>query len=95
MLTLTNKISEKTVASAASIGPVTTDLIYVTGTTPIATIKPTPNGGFSSFLLVVPATDVATTTTGNIAIAVTMPALRVTILVWSKALAKWYPGAIS
>jgi hypothetical protein len=38
---------------------------------------------------------VATVTTGNIAIAVTMPLGRTTVLTYSKATGKWYPGAIS
>jgi hypothetical protein len=91
----TNKISKAVVASAATIAPLLSDYIYVTGTTTIATIGPPLNGGFNTVLFLVPATDVLTTTTGNIAVAVTMPALRVTVLLYDKANNKWYPGAIS
>lgn len=83
------------VTAAATIGPFVGELIRTNGSTAIATIKPPNNGGFSGLLLVVPGTDVATTTSGNILVAVTMPASRVTLLVWVDSLQKWAPGAIS
>lgn len=92
---LTTKVTEQVLASAATIAP-TRDLLLVSGTTSIATITPAFGGGFSGFLLIVPTDGaVATLTTGNIAVAVTMPQNRVTALVYSKLNAKWYPGAIS
>lgn len=92
---LTTKLSEGVVASAASISPVT-DIVRVTGTTSIATITPHFGGGFSGILFIVPVDGaVATLTTGNITLAVTMPVNRVTMLVYSKATGDWYPGAIS
>ena len=92
---LTTKLSEETLASAAAINP-TKDMVYVTGTTSIATITPHFGGGFSGVLFVVPTDgNVATLTTGNIAVAVTMPQNRVTVLTYSKKNDVWYPGAIS
>lgn len=92
---LTTKLSEGEVASAASID-VKTDLVRVTGTTNIATITPHFGGGFSGIIFIVPtAGNVATLTTGNIAVAVTMPQNRATALIYSKVDDQWYPGAIS
>jgi hypothetical protein len=91
----TSKISEETIASAATISP-KKDLVRLTGTTAIATIRP-PYTGFSGILMLVPtnAAGVATLTSGNISVAVTMPQNRVTVLVYSKTGNTWYPGAIS
>lgn len=91
----TTKISETVQASAATI-VAKTDLIRLSGSTDIATITPNYGGGFSGVLFLVPtAGTLGLLTTGNIAIAVTMPQDRVTVLVYSKAADKWYPGAIS
>jgi hypothetical protein len=90
----TSKISEDTLASAATIYP-KTDLVNVTGSTGIATIVP-PYAGFSGILILTPKDGtVGLLTTGNIAIAVTMAQNRATVLVYSKKNAVWYPGAIS
>ena len=84
------------VTAAANIGGFRQgELVRVSGSTTIATIGPPMNGGFSGLLFVVPGTDVATTTSGNILTAVTMPANRVTLLVYVDSLAKWSVGAIS
>lgn len=92
---ITSKLSEQLVASAATIDA-KTDLIRLTGTTSIETITPNLGGGFSGILFIVPTGgNVATLTTGNITVAVTMPDERVTMLVYSKEDAVWYPGAIS
>ena len=92
---MVNKLSEQTVASTTSI-EVTAELIRVTGNTAIATIAAPRNGGFSSFIIIVPVdSNVATVTTGNISLAVTMPVSRATLLVFSKTDQRWYPGAIS
>jgi hypothetical protein len=90
-----SKLSRATVVAAATIGPINADYVRVSGSTTIATIKPPLNGGFTTILLVSPSTTVATTTTGNIAVDVTMAADRLTLLVYDKVTAKWYPGAIS
>lgn len=91
----TTKLSEETLASAATIEP-KSDLVKLTGTTDLATIKPSFGGGFSGILFIVPLDGtVTTTTTGNIPVAVVMPQNRVTVLVYSKKENKFYPGAIS
>lgn len=93
---LTTKLSEQEIASAATIS-VQTDLVKVTGTTSIATINVMGEfgGGNAGIIFIVPTDgDVATLTTGNIAIAVTMAQNRVTVLVRDKS-GTWYPGAIS
>ena len=92
----TTKISEELITAAATINP-TKDLVRLTGTTSIATINPGHfGGGFSGILIIVPTGgNVATLTTGNIAVAVTMPDKRATVLVFSKTTGVWYPGAIS
>ncbi len=92
---LTTKISEVAVASATTIDQ-KADLLRVTGTTAIATIRPNLGGGFSGVCFIVPVDgSVATTTAGNIAKVLTMVINQVTVLVYSKATGKWYPGAIS
>jgi hypothetical protein len=89
-----SRLSEEEIASAATISP-KADLVKVTGSTSIATINP-PFAGFSGIIVIVPtASNVATLTTGNISLAVTMPVGRATVLVYSKATETWYPGAIS
>lgn len=91
---LTSKISEDTLASASSISP-KTDMVNLTGSTAIATIVP-PYAGFSGILILVPKDGtLGLLTTGNIAIAVTMPLNRATVLTYSKKNDVWYPGAIS
>ncbi len=90
-----SKLAPSTVTAAASI-QVKTDLVWVEGSTTISTILPPLNGGFPTVLFLVPVdANTATTTTGNISIAVTMPVGRVTVLVYDNVLDTWYPGAIS
>jgi uncharacterized membrane protein len=93
---LTSKLSESTVTAAATI-VAKTDIVRISGTTSIATIKPNFGGGFSGILFLVPVTgNVATLTTGNIVgSAVTMLQNKVTVLVYSKTDAKWYTHALS
>jgi hypothetical protein len=91
----TSKLTESVVASADVIYP-KTDLILVSGTTGISTITPSFGGGFSGILFVVPTDgNVATTTTGNVGVAVTMLQNKVTTLVYSKQNSKWYTHALS
>lgn len=92
---LTTKLSEETIATAATITP-RRDLVKLTGTTSLATINGLFGGGFSGILIIVPTEgNVATLTSGNIAVAVTMPVNRATVLVFSKTSNTWFPGAIS
>jgi hypothetical protein len=92
---LGNKLSQETLASAATISP-QSDLVTITGSTAIATIVPPPVGGFSQMIILVPSDGtLGLLTTGNIAVAVTMAQNRATLLVFSKSAGVWYPGAIS
>jgi len=92
---ITSKLSEASVASATTIVQ-ETDLIRLTGSTTVQTIRPNFGGGFSGVLFIVPIDgSVATGTSGNIAAAVTMVQNQVCVLVYSKATGLWYPGAIS
>lgn len=91
----TTKLSEDLQASAATIYP-KSDIVRLSGSTSIATISPSFGGGFSGILILVPTEGtLGLLTTGNIAVAVTMPQNRATMLVYSKAAGVWYPGAIS
>lgn len=93
---LTTKLSEAGVTTTTSI-EVKTDIVRLSGTTSVATIKVGRfGGGFSGMCIFVPVDgDVALLTTGNIAVAVTCAQNRATLLVYSKKLNTWYPGAIS
>lgn len=88
---LTTKLSEETVASAATISP-KSDLVRVTGTTAIATIVPAFGGGFSGILFLVPVAAFTTVTTGNIALASTAVVGKALTMVYSKSQNKWYPS---
>lgn len=91
---LTTRLSEVTLASAATIRP-KADLVNLTGSTAIATIDP-PFEGFSGCIILVPKDGtLGLLTTGNISVAVTMPQNRATLLVYSKKNGVWAPGAIS
>ncbi len=92
---LTTKLSEATVASTTQID-VKTDIIRLTGSTAIAELIPHFGGGFSGIVILVPVDGtIGLTTAQNIAVAVTMPEDRATVLVYSKTEQVWYPGAIS
>lgn len=89
---ITTKLSESTVASAATI-TVKSDFVKLTGNTTIATIIGQFGGGFSGIVFIWPSDNpVLTTTTGNIQTAVTMPQNKVSYLIFSKALNKWVPS---
>lgn len=93
---LVSKLSESSVTAAATIGPIKSDILHVTGSTTIATIRPPGGpGGFSGILFVVAGTTVAVTSSGNILTAATLTAGLVTVFIYSKSLNKWVPGAIS
>ncbi len=91
---LTTRLSESEIASAATIEPVT-DLVGLTGSTAIATITP-PYAGFSGIMILVPKDGtIGLLTTGNIALAVTIPQNQNCVIVYSQKDEVWYPGAIS
>ena len=86
---LTSKLSESTVASAASI-TAKSDIVLVTGTTQVNTILPNFGGGFSGFLVLVPtAGSVILGTSGNILVGITAVINRAVFLVYVKSLGKW------
>lgn len=92
-----SKLSESTLASADTIEP-KTDVVFVTGSTSISNITPPGgHGGRSGNLLFLVPTDgsVATTTTGNVGVAVTMIQNKVQVFVYSQKNSKWYTHALS
>ena len=88
------KLSENPLtASGNAIAAPVGDVLRLTGNTAIQTIPPPQNGGFSSLLYVIPTTAAcATITGGNIAVAVTMPQNKVTVMIYSKTAGLWYPN---
>jgi hypothetical protein len=85
----TSKMSESTVASAATIDA-KSDIVKVTGSTTINTINPKFGGGFSGICVLIP-TDGAVTlgTSGNILVGIAMAQNRSVWLVYVRSLAKW------
>ena len=85
----TSKLSESTVASAASISA-KTDIVKVTGSTQINTIIPNFGGGFGGFLVLVP-TDGAVTlgASGNILVGIAAAQSRAVFMVFVRSLGKW------
>jgi hypothetical protein len=84
-----SKLSEQTVASAASI-TAKADIVNVTGSTQINTIVPGLGTAVSQFLVLNPVSGGITLgTSGNIAVGVTLVQNRPSILVWSKSAQKW------
>lgn len=86
----TSKMTESTVASAATIDA-KTDIILVTGSTQINTINPFYGGGqFSGLLVLIPTAGAITLgTSGNILIGIAAAQNRSVWLVYVKSLAKW------
>lgn len=85
-----SKVSETTIASAASIRA-TADVVKVTGTTGINTIIPGLGPGQSQFLILIPVDgSVVLGTSGNILIGATVVINRAVFMVYSRAAAKWY-----
>lgn len=86
----TSKMSESTVASAATI-TAKTDIVKVTGTTGVNTINPNFGGGqFSGLCVLIPVDgSVVLGTSGNILIGITAVVNRAVFLVYVKSLAKW------
>jgi hypothetical protein len=86
----TSKLSESTVASAATIHA-KTDVVLVTGTTAVNTIVPNFGGGFGGFLVLIPVTAGGVTlgTSGNINVGIAAAINRAVFMVYVKSLAKW------
>jgi len=86
---LTTKLSEKTVASAATI-VADADVLFVTGSTQIDDIVP-KTGGFSQLLGIVPVSGSLTlSSSGNIAVGDALSQNRLTWLIYSKERDSWY-----
>lgn len=87
---ITSKLSESTVASAASIDA-KSDVVLVTGSTQINTINPYFGGGFGGFLILIPtAGSIVLGTSGNILIGITAVINRAVYLNYVKSTGKWY-----
>lgn len=85
----TSKLSESTVASAATIN-VKTDIVLVTGAVAVNNIIPNFGGGFSGFCILIPVTGALTLgTSGNIAVGLAAVVNRAVWLVYVKSLNKW------
>jgi hypothetical protein len=86
----TSKLSETTVASAASIDA-KSDVVLVTGTTQVNTIIPHFGGGFGGLLILIPtAGSVILGTSGNILVGITAVINRAVYLNYVKSTGKWY-----
>lgn len=85
----TSKLSESTVASAASISA-KTDIVKVTGSTQINTILPNFGGGFSGLLILIPVDGAVTLgTSGNINVGLAAVINRAVWMVFVRSLGKW------
>lgn len=84
-----SKASESTVASTTIIDA-KSDIVYVTGTTAVATIRPGLGTQQSQICILIPTDgSVVLATTGNILVGITAVINRAVWLVWSKKLQKW------
>lgn len=87
---ITSKLSQTTVASAATI-EAKSDIVLVTGSTQVNTINPNLGGGFGGFLVLIPTDgSVVLGTSGNILIGITAVINRAVFLVYVKSTGKWY-----
>jgi|SRR6187431_860920 len=86
----TSKLSESTLASAATIN-VKTDIVLLTGTTAVNNIIPNFGGGFSGFCILIPTNAAGITfgTSGNILVGLAAVQNRALMLVYVKSLGKW------
>lgn len=85
------RLSEETQASAASIGPVKSDIVKVTGTTQIDTILPAFGGyTYGQEIKLIPVDgSVVLSTAGNILVGITAAQNRAVFMVWVVSLQKW------
>lgn len=87
-------IAAPTIASATTIAPVN-PIVFVSGTTQIATITPPTGftGGSGGQITIIPTGLFTTTITGgNIALASTAVVSRALIMTYDSATTKWYPS---
>jgi len=86
------RLSEETQASAATIGPVKSDIVLVTGNTQVDTIVPTFGGrvyGQQIILWPITAGNLVLSAAGNILIGITVLTNRPVWMVWSVSQQKW------
>lgn len=85
----TSKLSQSTVASAATI-PAKTDIVLVTGSTQVNTIQPNFGGGFGGFLVLIPTDGTITLgTSGNILVGIAAAQNRAVFMIYVRSLGKW------
>lgn len=85
----TTKLTESTVASAATINA-KTDIVVTTGAVQINTIIPNFGGGVASgMLILIPTTALTLGATGNILVGIAAAANRAVHLTYVKSLKKW------
>ena len=81
-----------TIASAATIAPITY-ITFISGTTTINTITvPSPLSTYGGQLILIPTGLFLTGITGNIAIASTTVVGKALIMIYDTTTAKWYPS---
>lgn len=81
-----------TIASATTIAP-TQQIVFVSGTTAIATITPpAPIASGGGQITLIPTDAFTTTTAGNIAVATTAIVGKALIMTYDTTAAKWYPS---
>lgn len=87
-----SRMSEETQASAATIGPVKSDIVNVTGTTQIDTITPTFGGRtYGQQIVLIPtAGSIVLSTAGNILVGITAVINRAVIMTFVVSAQKWY-----
>ncbi len=91
----TTKLSVSTVASATSI-VAKSDLLRITGSTQVDTIRPNFGGGFCGVIFVTPTDgNLVFGTGGNILVGATVAQNRVCTFVYDEVSDKWRMGAIS
>ena len=84
--------SAPTIASATTIAP-TTSIVFISGTTPIATITaPSPISLGGGQITLIPTGIFTTTTAGNIALASTAVVSKALIMTYDATTTKWYPS---
>lgn len=86
------RLSEETQASAATIGPVKSDIVLVTGTTAIDTITPFAGGRvWGQMIILIPtnAAGVTLSASGNILVGIAAAQNRAVFMAYVPSLAKW------
>jgi hypothetical protein len=89
---LATSAAAPTIASATTIAP-TTAIVFISGTTAIATITPpAPIASGGGSITLIPTGLFTTTTAGNIALASTAVVSRAMVMTYDVTTTKWYPS---